>query len=394
MALATGRRVRVPSRVEAVDVARGVALVGMMLAHLGPVWFEGDPPTGQIVVGGRAAPLFAMLAGVSLTLVHRRDPQGAGSVRATVVRALLLIALGLSLGSLDEMPVLIILAFYGLMILVALPFRGLPTPWLAALAVSWSVLSGFIVVGAQVLHAPFDAGQTETSDLQHPWPLLQELTLFGAYPGLAWFSYVLVGLLVARLDLRQAAVAWGLVAGGAAMVVATLGTGWLLVRSGALDDPFGFGWRSLFSGRFRRVEWNDLLQVGEHTSTPLNLLSAIGSALLVIGLCALAVRVPWARLVLTPLRAAGTMTLSLYTVHVLWFWRVAVGHDDALGPRRGGYDDWLLQVVVLCIAAVCWQRWAGRGPLEWVMRCISRPGERRQSTKNAPVRDRGVDQSG
>ncbi|MRJ78046.1 DUF1624 domain-containing protein [Aeromicrobium sp. SMF47] len=378
MAVATEPRVLAPSRVEAVDVARGVALIGMMLAHLGPVWSGTDPPLGQMIAGGRAAPLFALLAGVSLTLVQRRDPDGVGSVRATVVRGILLVALGLSLGAVEDMPVLIILAFYGLLIVAALPFRRLPTPWLAAVAVSWTLLSGFLVVGAEVLHAPVDAGQAEASDLQHPLSLLRELTVFGAYPALAWFSYVLVGLLVGRLDLRRAAVAWRLVVVGAALTAATLAAGWFLVRTGALDDPLGLGWRSLFAGRHRQAEWNDLLQVGEHTSTPLNLLSATGSALLVIGLCALAVRVPWARLVLTPLRAAGMMTLSLYTVHVLWFWRLASTRDDTLGPREGGYDDWLLQVVVLCLAAVAWQRWIGRGPLEWLIRVASVRGTTRQ----------------
>ncbi|AWB91765.1 heparan-alpha-glucosaminide N-acetyltransferase domain-containing protein [Aeromicrobium chenweiae] len=393
MAVAADTPVRAPSRVEAVDVARGVALIGMMLAHLGPVWLGADPPVGHMIAGGRAAPLFAMLAGVSLTLVQRRDPEGVGSVRATIVRGILLVALGLSLGAIEDMPVLIILAFYGLMIVVALPFRGLPTPWLALLAVVWTLASGFVVVALQVLHGPVDAGQAEAEDLEHPFSLLQELTVLGAYPALAWFSYVLVGLLVGRLDVRRPVVACRLVGLGTALVVVTLGAGWLLVREGAVEDPSGFGWRSLFTGRYGPTEWNDLLRLGQHTSTPLNLVSATGSALLAIGLCALAVRVPWLRLALTPLRAAGTMTLTLYTVHALWFWRLASAHDDALGPRRGGYDDWLLQVVVLCAVAVAWQRWVGRGPLESLVRVVSVPPTL-SARKNAPARDRGVDSSG
>nr|WP_254451119.1 DUF418 domain-containing protein [Aeromicrobium stalagmiti] len=150
----------------------------------------------------------------------------------------------------------------------------------------------------------------------------------------------------------------------------------------------------LFGGRYRRAEWNDLLQVGEHTSTPLNLVSAIGSALLVIGLCALAVRLPWSRLLLTPLRSAGAMTLTLYTVHVLWFWRIVEGSDEAGGPRLGSYGDWLLQVVVLCALAAAWQRWVGRGPLESVVRLLTVPRSARRSRKNAPVDDRGVDSVG
>ncbi|NRQ51290.1 DUF418 domain-containing protein [Aeromicrobium stalagmiti] len=383
-----------PSRVDAVDVARGVALIGMMLAHLGPVWLDGDPPIGQMVVGGRAAPLFAMLAGVALTLVHRRDPGGVGSVRATLARALLLIALGLSLGSIDGMPVLIILAFYGLLIVAALPFRQLPTAVLVPMTIFWTLVSGVVVVGLQVVQPPVDAGQAEVSEVAHPVALLGELLVFGAYPAVAWFSYVLVGLVVGRLDLRNLAVAWRLAAVGAGLLGTTTAAGWALIRTEVVDDPYGLGWRMLFGGRYRRAEWNDLLQVGEHTSTPLNLVSAIGSALLVIGLCALAVRLPWSRLLLTPLRSAGAMTLTLYTVHVLWFWRIVEGSDEAGGPRLGSYGDWLLQVVVLCALAAAWQRWVGRGPLESVVRLLTVPRSARRSRKNAPVDDRGVDSVG
>ena len=98
-------------RVDAVDLARGFALVGMMLVHVGPYWIDRNPPLGHIVAGGRAAPLFALLAGVALSLVHDRDPRGAGSTRATLIRAVLLIALGLGLGSLQWASVMM-LAYY------------------------------------------------------------------------------------------------------------------------------------------------------------------------------------------------------------------------------------------------------------------------------------------
>ena len=100
--------------------------------------------------------------------------------------------------------------------------------------------------------------------------------------------------------------------------------------------------------------------------------------MLVVGVCALLVRLPWARIVLTPVRAAGAMTLTLYTIHVLWAWRLRVDymndHDGAWSD--GSVRDWLLQVVVLCLAATLWQRFIGKGPLEWLMRRVSVWGRR------------------
>jgi uncharacterized protein len=368
-------------RVEAVDLARGFALIGMMLVHLSSYWIGRNPPLGHIVAGGRAAPLFAMLAGVALSLVHDRDPRGAGSTRATLIRAVLLIAMGLGLGSLHDMPVLIILAFYGLLIVFALPFRRLSTRALLILAGIWIVVAPVLLVWARVAHEPVEAWQTEWSDIKNPLDLLMELLVWGTYPALVWFAYVLVGLAIGRLDVRQTAVARRLVVDGAALLMLALIAGLLLIRTGAVDDPYDLGWRRLFEERlwpFEPAHWSDLLLVGSHTSTPLNVISAIGSAVLVVGVCALLLRLPWARVILTPVRAAGAMTLTLYTIHVLWAWRLQVDQlsSDDGGLSDGSIRDWLVQVVVLCLAATLWQRFIGKGPLEWLMRRVSVWGRR------------------
>jgi uncharacterized membrane protein len=372
---------RPTSRVDAVDLARGIALIGMMLVHIGPHWIDVDPPIGSIVAGGRAAPLFAMLAGVSLTLVQRRDPSGAGSARATWIRGLLLVGLGLWLGSLDNMPVLVILAFYGVMIVFALPFRRLSTPALLLVSMAWIVIAPILLLWAHIDHDQVPMSQAELSELAHPLDLLAEIVAWGTYPAGVWFAYVLVGLLVGRLDLSRVATAVGIAASGALLVAATLILGWVAISRGAFDDRRVTGWRLLFARSeypFASAEWKDLLLVGEHTSRPLNVISAIGSALLIIGLCALVLRVPSARLLMAPLRIAGTMTLTLYTVHVLWAWRLRVEfmHDNPDGFQRGGYAIWLVQVVVLCGFAVLWHRLVGRGPLESIVRLLSVWGRR------------------
>jgi uncharacterized protein len=368
------------SRVDAVDLARGVALIGMMFVHLGPSWVGDDPPVGQMIASGRAAPLFAMLAGVALSLVHRRDPRGAGSVRATCIRAAVLVALGLVLGSLDQMPVYVILAFYGLMIVVALPFRPLPARVLVALGLVWAVVVPVLLLWLQVEHAPVVSDQAELADVLPPWHLLAELLVWGAYPAAVWFAYVLVGLGVGRLDLGRTRVALAVLSGGAALLLGSLAVGAVAISRGVLDGSSVQGWRLLFvrgGYPYEPASWDELWLVGEHTSRPLNVLGAIGSALVVVGLCALLARVPWTTVVLRPVRAAGAMTLTLYTVHVLWSWRLAIRANASDDPAAGlgSYGDWLLQVVVLCAVATVWLRFARRGPLEAAVRLLStRPG--------------------
>jgi uncharacterized protein len=364
------------SRVDAIDLARGIALVGMMFVHLGPQWVGDSPPVGQLIASGRAAPLFAMLAGVALSLVHRRDPHGAGSVRATCIRAVVLVLLGLALGSLDQVPVYVILAFYGVLIVMALPFRELSARTLVVLGLVWAVLAPVLLLWLEVAHGPVVSDQAEWSDLAPPWSLVTELLVWGAYPAGVWFAYVLVGLGVGRLDLGRARVALSVLGGGVALLTASLGAGALAISRGVFDDWYVQGWQQLFvraSYPYEPARWRELWLVGEHTSRPLNVVGAIGSALVVIGLCALVVRVPWARLLLRPMRAAGAMTLSLYTVHVLWSWRLTVRAAGSSDPsaRLDSYGDWALQAVVLCAVATVWLSFARRGPLEMLVRLVS-----------------------
>lgn len=364
------------SRVDAIDLARGLALVGMMFVHLGPQWVGDSPPVGQMIASGRAAPLFAMLAGVALSLVHRRDPRGAGSVRATCIRAVVLVVLGLALGSLDQVPVYVILAFYGLLIVMALPFRDLSARTLVVLGLVWAALAPVLLLWLEVEHGPVISDQAEWSDLAPPWSLVTELLVWGAYPAGVWFAYVLVGLGVGRLDLGRGRVALSVLGGGVALLAVSFGAGALSISRGVFDDWYVQGWQQLFvraSYPYEPAQWRELWLVGEHTSRPLNVVGAIGSALVVIGLCALVVRVPWARLLLRPLRAAGAMTLSLYTVHVLWSWRLTVRAAESSDPsaRLDSYGDWALQAVVLCAVATVWLSFARRGPLEMLVRLVS-----------------------
>jgi len=201
---------------------------------------------------------------------------------------------------------------------------------------------------------------------------------------------VLVGLGIGRLDLRELRTAVRITAGGAVLLATTLAIGLVGIAREAFGETGVQGWRLLFvHGDYPYVpaRWEELWLVGEHTSRPLNVLSAIGSALLVIGVCALVVRIPWARLVLTPLRSAGAMTLTLYTIHVLVTWRLAIRAAESPDPsaQLDSYGDWWLQVVVLCALATVWQRYVGRGPLESVVRLVSVPRAGVRERRNAPA---------
>jgi hypothetical protein len=135
------------------------------------------------------------------------------------VRGVLVGLLGLWLAGLDP-PVAVILAYYGLLFLVATPLLRVGAPVLAAGAV---IACGFTPVLSHVLRAGLPAGPQDQADLAglaQPAQLLVTLGLTGYYPVLTWTTYLLTGMAVGRLDLRRTEVAVRLLAGGTALATA------------------------------------------------------------------------------------------------------------------------------------------------------------------------------
>jgi len=118
------------SRIVAVDAARGVALLGMFVVHVFPVFNrDGTPTVAWTLAAGRGPAAFALMAGISLALVtggwrpvHGRARTAAGAGLA--VRALVIGFIGLALGHVTTatgLGVDVILPYYALIFLLASP---------------------------------------------------------------------------------------------------------------------------------------------------------------------------------------------------------------------------------------------------------------------------------
>ena len=223
-------------RVVGLDVARCVALLGMIATHVLPAADENGVTLSQQIAGGRASALFAVLAGVSLALMSGAATPVPGHERRAVmaglaVRAALIAAIGLFLGALPT-TILVILTYYGVLFLLGLPFLGLRAPALAALGVAWLLVAPVVshLLRPHLPLAPV-ASPTLTS-LGNPWRLLTELTFTGTYPAATWLAYLLVGMAIGRTDLRRWRTAIAMMVSGAAVAVLT----WWLSRR-LLDRP-------------------------------------------------------------------------------------------------------------------------------------------------------------
>jgi hypothetical protein len=201
------------------------------------------------------------------------------------------------------------------------------------------------------------------SDLGQPGVLLRELALTGYYPVLAWVAYLAAGMAVGRLALEDRRVALRLTLGGVALAVGAhvlaAGTTGLAAAQQALPPD---ATELSSSGTTPPTTGWWLVTAEPHSATPLDLAATIGSALGVLGVMLLLA--PRLGRALLPLSYLGSMTLTLYTMHVL-----AVA--DEVGPGDP-QQLWVVHIVVALLVATAWRLAHARGPLEQLLSWPSR----------------------
>jgi uncharacterized membrane protein len=392
-------------RVLGVDAARAVALVGMFATHILPLSARSGGGGGETLTGlladGRSSALFAVLAGVGVALASggtEPPPDGRTHLAAAaslLVRGALVALLGLWLVGLDA-PVAVILAYYGLLFVVAVPLLRLRSPVLAAGAVLACVLTPVL---SQLLRDGLPAGPGDQADLRslaEPVELVATLGLTGYYPVLTWTTYLLTGMAVGRLDLRRTDVAAGLLAGGTVLAVAAWAASALLLGPGGGAAALGPALERRRYGTTPTDTWWWLAVDSPHSGSPLDLAHTTGTALAVLGAmlllthpagsasssgCRPRVLAKVARpLVIVP-AALGAAPLTLYTLHVIGL---------AAHPGNGTDDValWVTHVLIAtAIGALLWL--AGhRGPLEAVVSAAGRGARWLVSPPAAPPEGR------
>lgn len=366
-------------RILGLDVARALAILGMVGAHIGEseAFDPLDVSTWGDLVHGRSSILFAVLAGVSIALMTGRsagpDPARLPSIRLQLVgRGAVIFLIGLALELLNT-PIAVILTLYGLLYVAVIPFLRWTSGKLLLAAAALAVAGPAVLALVAVLAL-------------HPSGPGIGLVLYGSYPITVWLAFVFGGMALGRLHVERPETAAGALATGLGLMVVGYGLG--LVGSalglGVAESGSGSraGWSAGWSTYPEAVTDGDpigailgaFFGVEAHSGGTAEILGSGGFALVAIALCLLLSRP--LRWVLLPLAALGSMPLSAYSAHVL---------STALIGGPGGFftsnEFWAATAIMLLLAASLWSMFVGRGPLE---RLVGRVAKAMASAPAAP----------
>jgi uncharacterized membrane protein YeiB len=345
-------------RIHGLDLARGIAVIGMVVVNLAlgaGVYDAGLMGALAGAFSGRAAAVFVVLAGVGLSIGaggRRLSWSEAGPRRATLARragSLAVLGFGwMAVWTPD------ILHFYAVWLLIGA----------AALSTSdrglWAAVVGVLLVAtAMQLGLDYDEGwdwaTMARSGLLTPRGFLRDLLFNGFHPVFPWVAFLLFGMRLGRVDLRDAAVRRRWAAGLIAV--------WLLVEGlsrGAVHLAIAEGLDPDLA--------HALLAVSPMPPTFIYILGAgamAGAAILL----SIDLAEAWPRATAT-LRAMGRQALTLYVAHAvllvlpaaLW---VEAGGGISPGLALGFTVTWVLAAAGF---VRLWSAHRSRGPVEALMR--------------------------
>jgi uncharacterized protein len=357
---------RASHRIFGFDVARSLAILGMVVVHFSLVMSaDQSRPTWLATIisflDGRAAATFVVLAGIGITLMTRRavtsgDAQAIQKARATLVRrGLLLLLLGfinLAIWPGD------ILRVYGVSMLLA--SRLITATNRQLLAGAAAFVLAFVVVFLFIdFEQNWNWDTLEYRGLSTPVGFLRNLFYDGFRSVLPWTGFMLFGMWLGRLDLGDRRTNNRVLISAALLTVATEVISWLLVELVQSENIMSAD------------EAVALFGTQSMPALPIFILAAGGTAVIVISLCVRLVGETPSR-IWQPLIATGQMALTWYFAHIV----LGLGTVVHLGLESKTTLTTAAATGLGFFAAAamiswCWKRWFDQGPLEWLLRRLA-----------------------
>ena len=353
-------------RIEAYDVARALAIFGMIIVNFKIVMGSSDAGADWLVFfaglfEGRAVALFVILAGAGLSLLSRKayqsgDVQARNIARQRILkRSAFLLVFGLLLATIWSAD---ILHFYSMYMLIGalLIFEKSKLLWISAIG----LMSGFVVLFFIFNYeAGWDWDSLSQQDFWTASGLLRSLFFNGFHPVFPWASFLVFGMWLGRQDVANPVFRRRMMAIALAALIMTEILVALLV---SITRP-ELG-AELASFLFSRAPIPPM---------PFYIVSAGSSATIILMLVIEAGMqfgdsFLWSKLVIT-----GQFALTLYVAHIV----IGMGIMEVSGWIGGNQSllftfAYSIIFYIACIVfSVLWRGYFKRGPFEQLMRWLT-----------------------
>ena len=374
-------------RVIGIDVARGFAVIGMIAVHTMPSSHpDGNATWAWLMFSGKSAPLFAMLAGISLAFMTggRRPHAGIKGRRSRVsiaVRALVLFTLGAAINTMTDPAPEDILPYYGLLFLFAIPFTTLRIRHLIMCAIAFATLGPVVMfLALKYMGAAYLSNPSFLDFAENPGLAFVTLLLTGTYPALIWMSYICLGMALGRMKLVEKSVQWGILGAGVLLIAGSAILSDLLVWWLPTHDILAEATNtadieemllnySVYGGGMGTLPTDHPLWLavnGPHLNTPLS--EAYGAGFTLVAAGGLSLLAAKAAKLFQPLAVMGTMTLTLYVAHCVALEPLFAQDIVPLNREQA----LVFQLIVAVLFAAIWKHFFSQGPLEKPVSVISK----------------------
>ncbi|SNZ01964.1 DUF418 domain-containing protein [Flagellimonas pacifica] len=355
-------------RIIGIDVARSLAIIGMIIVNFKIAFGDhGNPFLKSFVqlFEGKAAAIFVVLAGIGIAFMSNSAlaNNNLSKLRLTrtkiLKRALFLFVIGLLYTPIWEAD---ILHFYGIYMLVALLVLGRSSKM-----VFWSGLSLVFIYPILLSVINYDINwDFQTFEYYNFWTIhgfLTNLFVNGFHPVIPWAAFMLIGLWYGKQDLGNSKFINRSIGISLSIFLMTLVLSKLSIFILAEGNP---------------VMENDLKQIlGTSPMPPLPfyMLTSGSFSIFMISLCIVLAKKFKKSPIIQLLKKTGQLALTFYVAHVVIGMMIIYIPDPT---KMGGYTINFSFIYALVFSFLCivfahfWTKFHKVGPLEWVMRSITK----------------------
>lgn len=354
-------------RIIGIDVARALAVIGMIVVNFKVVFGENGSNWVQSfasVFDGKAAATFVVLAGVVLALMTNSAIKNNNKDKLKIARnrilkrALFLFIIGISYITIWPAD---ILHFYGIYMAIIILFITSKERNIIISAISLIIIFPILMTFWN-----YETGWNfDTLKYQGFWTIngfMRNLFFNGFHPVIPWASFILFGYWFGKQDLHNDK-----------LIKKTF---WISTIIFTSIQILSYSSISILSeGKQESVkELTEILGTNPMPPLPIYMFNGVSIAFAIITACIIIAKRFENNIIIDALNKTGQLALTFYVAHVI----IGMGIIETIDPNKmGNYSIEFSVIYALAFSLTCvifaviWKKHKKYGPLEWLMRKVT-----------------------